>query len=364
MHTSFRSLVAIASASLLAAAPLDAQLGNTTVLGAPTYTTLTFGSGASSRSVSQLAVPLVAIMPFGERFSVDVSTAYASSSVEANGAASSEISGLTDTQIRGNWRVGSDNVLFTFGVNVPTGQYSVPQDQQEAAGQIGNDFLFYPISSMGNGLAMTGGVAYARPFGAWTLGAGASGRKSTEFAAFNLGTGGDFRFTPADEYRLSFNADRPLRDGEMSLGFTYSAFGEDIADTTTYSTGDRIIATAGWTTPVRGGDLFLSVWNLYRLEGEVLGEDAPAENVFNVTAAYSVPLRSLLVQPNLETRLWQVGGLKAGNLTTIGLRVRIPVGALGLFPQAGYSIGTLYSTDDGSATAVSGIRASITLRYN
>lgn len=33
----------------------------------------------------------------------------ASSTVEANGATASEISGLTDTQIRGNWRVGSDD---------------------------------------------------------------------------------------------------------------------------------------------------------------------------------------------------------------------------------------------------------------
>lgn len=364
MHTPFRPLVAIAAVLSLASAPLGAQLGNTTVIGAPTYTSLTFGSGASSRSVSQLAVPLVAILPFGERFSVDVSTAFASSTVQADGAASSEISGLTDTQVRGNLRVGSDNVLLTFGVNVPTGQYSVPQDQQEAAGQIGNDFLFYPISSMGNGLAMTGGVAVVRPVGDWNLGAGASGRKSTEFAAFNVGASGDLRFTPADEYRVSLNADRPVGDGEMSLGLTYSVFGEDIADTTTYSTGDRIIATVGWTTPVRGGDLFLSAWNLYRMEGEVLGDAADAENVFNVTAAYSVPLRSLLVQPNLETRLWQVGGAKAGNLTTIGVRVRIPVGALGLFPQAGYSVGTLYSTTDGSATAVRGLRASVTLRYN
>lgn len=363
MRFPIRSLAAVATAVALSGAPLDAQIANSSVLGAPTYTTLTFGSGASSRSVSQLAVPLVLIMPFGERFSVDVSTAYASSSVRADDSTTSEISGLTDTQIRANLRVGSDNVLLTVGLNVPTGQYSVPEAQQEAAGQIGNDFLFYPISSMGNGLAMTGGVAYVRPFGNWNIGAGVSGRKSTEFAAFSVASS-EFRFTPADEYRLSLNADRPVGDGEMSLGLTYSAFGEDIADTTTYSTGDRIIATAGWSTPVRGGDLFLSAWNLYRLSGEVLGAEAPAENVFNVTAAYSLPLRSLLVQPNLETRLWQVGGVKAGNLTTVGVRLRVPVGTLGVFPAAGYSIGTLYSTDDGSATSVSGLRASLTVRLN
>lgn len=361
-HASHRLFTFLAVA-VLAASPLGAQLDNSSVLTAPTYTSLTFGSGASARSVSQLALPVVFILPFGEKISVDVSTAFASSTVKADDVTESEISGLTDTQIRANFRIGADNVLFTVGLNLPTGQYSVPQDQQEAAGQIGNDFLYYPISSMGNGLAMTGGVAYARPMGVWNVGGGASARKSTEFAAFEVASS-DFRFTPADEYRVSLNADRPVGDGALSLGLTYSMFGEDIADTTTYSTGDRIIATAGWNFPVRGSDLFLSAWNLYRLEGEILGDPAPAENVFNVAAALSIPMNNLLLQPNIETRLWQVGGARAGNLVTAGLRLRVPVGSLGLFPSVGYSVGNLYSTLDGSGTKVSGLRASVTLRYN
>jgi hypothetical protein len=361
-HASHR-LPALVAALLLASSPLAAQLENSAVLTAPTYTSLTFGSGASSRSVSQLALPVVVILPFGERISVDVSTAFASSTVTADDSTASEISGITDTQIRANFRIFADNVLFTVGVNLPTGQYSVPEDQQEAAGQIGNDFLYYPISSMGNGLAMTGGVAYARPLGAWNVGGGASARKSTEFAAFEVASS-DFRFTPADEYRVSLNADRPVGDGAVSLGLTYSVFGEDIADTTTYSTGDRIIATAGWNFPVGGNDVFLSAWNLYRLDGEVLGDDAPAENVFNLAAAVSIPLNMMLLQPNVETRLWQVGGARAGNLVTAGLRLRVPVGAFGVFPSVGYSVGNLYSTLDGSGTKVSGLRASVTFRYN
>jgi hypothetical protein len=363
MHASLRRPAALAAGLLLASSGLQAQLENTAVLTAPTYTSLTFGSGASSRSVSQFALPVVVILPFGERVSVDVSTAFATASVKADDSTASEISGLTDTQIRANFRLGADNLLFTAGINVPTGQYSVPVTEQEAAGQIGNDFLYYPISSMGNGLAMTGGIAYARPMGNWNVGGGVSARKSTQFAAFAADSG-DFRFTPADEYRASFNADRPVGDGALSLGLVYSMFGEDDADGTTYSTGDRIIATAGWNFPVGGKDVFLSAWNLYRLEGEVLGDPAPAENVFNVAGAVSLAYGELLVQPNLETRLWQVGGARAGNLATLGVRVRLPVGGFGLFPSLGYSVGNLYSLSDGQATKVNGLRASLTFRYN
>lgn len=361
--TIHRSLTLVALATLTAL-PVSAQLANSSVLTAPTFTSLTFGSGAGARTVSQFALPMVWILPFGERITMDVSTAYAMSSVKLDDSTSSEINGLTDTQIRANYKFGgSDNAMFTLGLNIPTGQYSVPEDQQEAAGQIGNDFLYYPISSMGNGLAMTGGVAYARPMGSWNIGGGASARKSTEFAAFSVASS-DYRFTPADEYRVSLNGDRPVGDGAVSLGLTYSMFGEDVADTTTYSTGDRIIANAGWNFPFKGADVFISGWNLYRLKGEVLGVEAPAENVFNVAGAVSIERNELLIQPNLEVRLWQVGGARAGNLMTAGVRLRFPVGRFGLFPSLGYSMGNLYSIADGSATSVSGLRAAMTVRFN
>lgn len=358
-----RSILAV-SLTALCSSPLAAQwYESASVLAAPTFTSLTFGSGAASRTVSQLSLPLVVLLPIGEKFSLDVSTALASSVVTANDSVTSEINGITDTQIRANYRLGADNVLLTVGINIPTGQYSVPEGQQEAAGQIGNDFLFFPISSMGNGLAMTGGVAYARPLGTWNLGAGGSARRSSEFAAFSVASE-DLRFTPADEYRLSLTADRPVGDGALSFGLTYSVFGEDVADTTTYSTGDRIIATMGWSFPVKGANVFLSGWNLYRLDGQILGADAPAENVVNVSGAVSIPVGAFIVQPNIETRLWQVGGARAGNLINAGLRLRIPVGSVALFPQVGYSVGNVYRVEDGSGTSVAGVRASVTLRVN
>lgn len=360
MHRSL-TVVALTALTVL---PVSAQIANSSVLTAPTFTSLTFGSGPAARTVSQFALPIVVLVPFSERISMDVSTAYAMSSVKADDSTASEINGLTDTQIRANIKLGSaDNLLLTVGLNIPTGQYSVPEEQQEAAGQIGNDFLYYPISSMGNGLAMTGGVAYARPVGSWNIGGGASARKSTEFAAFSVASD-DFRFTPADEYRVSINGDRPVGDGALSLGLTYSIFGEDVADTTTYSTGDRVIANAGWNFPVKGTDVFLSAWNLFRLKGEILGADAPGENVFNVAGAVSIERNELLIQPNVEVRLWQIGGARAGNLMTAGVRLRFPAGRFGFFPSVGYSIGNLYSIADGSATSVSGLRAAMTVRFN
>ncbi len=361
-----RSLIrplAVAAAVTLLSTALPAQgLGGAAVVTQPTFTSITFGDGAAKRSVSQFALPVVVIIPLGEKLNLDITTAFASSTVSANDSTVSEIAGLTDLQVRANYRF-REAYLFTLGVNVPTGQYSVAAEQQEAAGQIGNDFLYYPISSMGNGFAFTGGVAYARPVGEWNVGVGGSVRKSTEFAAF-ADTTDDFRFTPADEYRVQFSGDRPIGEGEVSVGLTYSMFGSDIAENTTYSTGDRIIATAGWGFPVKGTKVFLSGWNLYRLPGQQLGGDAPKENVFNLSGAVSFDVKNYVVQPSVETRLWQVGGARAGNQFNVGVRVRVPVSSVVLFPQFGYTMGNVYSTTDGTGTKVSGIRLSLTARYN
>ncbi len=362
MHSS-RSL-ALAAIFALSAAALPAQvLQDAAVVSQPTFTSLKFGDGVGSRTVSQFALPIAVILPFGERFSVDVTTAFASSTAKVDGGSESSIAGLTDTQIRANYRFAGDQILLTVGINLPTGQYAVDADQQEAAGQIGNDFLYYPISSMGNGFAATGGIAYARPIGSWNVGLGGSMRKSTEFAAFATTTS-DLRFTPADEYRVQLSADRPVQEGQVSLGLTYSAFGEDIADNTTYSTGNRIIGTAGWSFPFKGTNVFLSGWNLYRLSGQQLGGDAPPENVFNVSGAVSFDVGQYVLQPSVETRLWQVDGKRAGNQFNLGARVRVPLGAVVVYPQFGYTMGNVYSLVDGAATKVSGLRLNMTVRYN
>src|SRR6185436_4003236 len=70
----------------------------------------------SNTTVSEFAVPLFVTFPVTSRFSFDVGTSYNSSRVEQTGGASkvvSEISGLTDTQIRANLVLGNDFVVLT-----------------------------------------------------------------------------------------------------------------------------------------------------------------------------------------------------------------------------------------------------------
>ncbi len=351
-------LLAVAPSAAIAQGLRDAALA-----AIPQYVSVKIGTGASAKTVTQLSVPMVFVLPITSRFNLDVATAYANSEVSSNGTTSSSINGLTDTQVRANLTLGNDAVVFTVGANIPTGQYTIPEGQAEAAGQIGNDFLIFPTSSYGSGLSGTGGIAFARSLGTWNLGVAASFRKSTEFDAFNI-SNRTFTFTPADETRARVGIDRAIGDGRLTLGVSYSSFGKDIADSTSYATGDRYIGQASVYVPLGTTDLFISGWNLYRAKGQQLGGASNPENVANGSVALGFHVGSLLIEPSVEGRSWQVDGVKAGLMANGGLRLRFGVGPFTIMPNASYQVGSLYSTIDGTGIDVTGWRTSLMVRLH
>lgn len=366
-----RSGLYIALAASVAATTASSQgLGDAMAIFGPQYVNYKIGSGTGEKTVTQLSVPLAIVLPFGERFTIDVSTAWADSRVSANGVVSSKINGLTDTQVRANLSLFDNTAVFTLGVNVPTGMYKVPDAQQEAAGQIGSAFLLYPVSSMGSGGAATGGVAIARTLGEWNLGIGGSFRYSTPFDAFQV-QDAVLRFEPGSEVRGRIGLDRAIGDGRVSLAGTYSTFTDDCArssvvnsctDSTTFATGARTLGQATIYYPMGGGDWTVGVWNLYRAEGQQIGAVAPWENIASVNLAYGFSVGDFYVQPSVEGRAWMRDGEKAGSVGTGGLRLRFEMLGLSVNPSVTYSIGNVYPAGSTTAIDVSGIRGTLLIR--
>ena len=331
----------------------------------------------SNETISELAVPVFVSIPFGSRFTFDVGTSYARAKV-TTGSTLSEINGLTDTQLRGNLTLGTDFVVITGGVNLPTGRSSVTLDQLTAAGRIGSDFLAFPISNMGTGLATTGGIAIARPFGDWNFGFGGAVRRSSTYDPYNV-PGPTLRFTPGDEYRARVGVDRGLNNGRLSLGLTYSAFGKDDAGGSVYNTGNRLIAQAVVTNSISGADVTLAGYNVFRAPGQYAsGDPAGRENIANGYLGIGLHMLGTLVEPSIEGRHWlqNIPGVTSGSTTTadrsqssylgtFGLRTRIGVGGLAAFPSVGYTIGQL-ATLDAQSTPVhadfTGFRAQLAIR--
>jgi hypothetical protein len=347
-----------------AAAPLAAQdLSTTAVIVDPQFVSYQLGSGSTARIITQLGVPFAVIVPFSDRFNIDISSSYANSQVKTPGQATSSIIGLTDTQLRGNLTLGDNAAVLTLGINLPSGQYTVPTGQQAAAGQIGSDFLIYPVTSMGNGLAATGGIGFAQTLGNWNVGIGASFRYSTAFDAYQVDTS-VLRFTPGNEARLRVGLDRPVGDGSFNISLTYSKFGNDQANATISTAGDRALAQSALAVPMgAGADLLLSAWDLYRGASRSDSTSYPWENVGNAGIAIGFQTFDLYMQPNIEERIWNVDGNKAGLLTNVGVRLRFNVGMLSVNPSATYSFGSLYTVGQ-PATGIMGFKASLLIRLH
>ncbi len=322
------------------------------------------------RTIEQLAIPVAVVVPFGSRFFVDIATAYAATTA-SGGAAESRISGLTDTQLRATWTSGNDALVLTAGVNLPTGQAAVTADQIEAAGRIGSDFLIFPISNMGTGLAATAGIGVAQSIGSWNVGAGLSMRHSQEYEPFDV-AGQRPRFQPGSEVRIRVGGDRELAQGRFMLGATYSAFGDDEAGTFTYNTGDRWAAQSGYARRIGAADVSLAAWNLFRTSGRraVTADSSvttPWENIASVAVAAGFAAGALHLEPNVDLRLWSRGEFEeepdgsVGQVASAGLRTRFTFAGLDAVPSVSYTIGGV-ETLAGRAS-VSGWRGGITLRY-
>jgi hypothetical protein len=365
---------AIAAMMLALAAPAGAQVvADAELRLAPQFLQYRFASPASE-TVSQLAIPLFVAIPVGERLTLDVGTSYASSRV-ASASGTSVISGLTDTQVRGSLTLGTDFVVLTAGLNLPTGTSSVTVDQFAAAGLIGNDFLGFPISNMGTGLAVTGGAAVARPLGAWNLGLGAAVRRSAAYEPFDV-AGQTLRFQPGNEYRLRAGVDRPVGTGRVALGLTYSAFGRDDAGGSVYNTGDRVIAQGVYTAAPSGREVTIAAYNVFRAPGSYAsGDPAGRENLANLFASVGLSALGTLVEPSVELRHWlqNVPAFTSGTtataarsqssvLGTFGLRTRVAVAGARLFPSVGYTVGSLAVSDAAGApmrAGLTGFRAQV-----
>jgi hypothetical protein len=352
-----RLLIAALALPAVAAAQGGVRLG-------PQFVSYTLGD-PSNVTITETAVPVFVFMPLRSGLTLDVGSAFAMANVKStvNGQTrESKISGPTDTQIRATMNLGSDMVLLTAGLNVPTGKATADTSEQMAAALIGNDFLVFPISSMGSGFGGTGGLALAKPVGQWNLGAGVSVRTGMPFDPYEDATGNKLRYEPGTEMRARLGLDHPYGTGRASIGFTYSKFGDDKFQTSIYNTGDRLLTQGYLSNSIGGGDYMLSAWNLFRASGTLAdGSATGTENITDITGAYGLRLGAGRVEPMVSFRTWMQADLPASLQSTFSLRYEWTSGRLGISPMAGYTIGKLGATATESSS-LSGFRGQLTIR--
>jgi hypothetical protein len=253
------------------AAPLAAQQRltgiRTTVVG-PVYEGWSFGDGlyqpiAGGDSVridraSQWTIPIAVVFPLGSRFSLDVSAAYAMADVKLGesdpelGTDSYSLSGLTDTKVRLTTKLAGENVLFTLGLNGPTGKTELDGEELAALRVMAAPALAFSIPALGTGSGATAGLVFAREVSSWALAFGASYEMRGEYSPVALAGGvSTTDFNPSDAIHLSLGMNGLVGQHEMTLGVSGDFFGEDEIRSGTVS-----------APPTRLGPIYTFEWTL------------------------------------------------------------------------------------------------------
>ena len=157
-------IIAATLATTLATQGAAQSVFDTNVRTAPQFVQYQLKSPVNE-TITEFTTPVFVVIPVSSSLSFDVGTAFVNARVQPNGAVgeqTSSVSGLSDMQLRANWSFGTDFIVLTAGLNVPTGHETATESEQLAAFRIGNDFLAFPISNLGTGFGATGGIAIAR----------------------------------------------------------------------------------------------------------------------------------------------------------------------------------------------------------
>src|SRR6185437_6644381 len=72
-----------------------------------------------------------------------------------------------------------------------------------------------------------------------------------------------------NEYRARLGLDRAVGTGRVTVGVTYSSFGDDELGGSLYNTGNRLLSQVAFDNTLGVGRLTLAGWDLYRASGTI-----------------------------------------------------------------------------------------------
>ncbi len=310
---------------------------------------LSYGTGFGIKSVTEITVPFAVIWQTSPRLTFDLGGRYATVSRTDETGASASISGLTDVQVRGSYQLVPDIAVFSVAVNLPTGTSKLTPEQLPVASVIASDMIPFPVANFASGFNVTSGVALAVPFYGWAVGVAGSYRLNQGFSPF-ADTSASYK--AGGEFRMRIGADRIVGQSRLSLGFTYSTFGEDqYASSPIFQAGKRYISQASWSFPIGNLGLVLYAWDLYRSAGSISINGTPTQkrNVLTLGGAGAINIGRNVLRPQLEFRSHTLGVSQlgtAGLLLSVGARYELHLGdRFMLLPAARFDTGNENALD-------------------
>ncbi len=194
------------------------------------------GAGRDSirlRSISQISVPLSVAVSLGSTWTVDLQSVYSTVRLgfdPRTGARQNlTLSGISDVRVRATGRLLNDGLVFTAGVNAPTGQTELSVDHLTVLRASAAPALGLSAPPVGGGPAGTVGLVAARKLGAWAVAVGGSYELRGTYqpvAALTAGApSGDYQ--PGNVIRGSIGLDRLVGMHRLSITSAADVYATD-----------------------------------------------------------------------------------------------------------------------------------------
>jgi hypothetical protein len=317
----------------------------------------------------------------GQRWTVDVSTAYASGTVRvdrtdgSSGPSDYSLSGLADVRARATGRFFGDQLLLTLGAVAPAGRTSLDAEELTALRVLSAPALGFQTPVLGGGPGATVGVVVARPVGRWAWAAGTSYEYRGRYTPASVVAGLPAQdFSPGGVVHLSLGADGLLGRHGATITGSLDLFASDRLEGTGGAPPTRLgpVATVDARLNLASEafrQLTLYVVDRYRSsftrDGNSVAESAGNYLDAGVQSVYPLaPRTGLLVALNgrHHTGLGFDDGIQTAAIASGALTLGVTHGwanGLELAPFARAQLGTLESGEQ--STSLRGLAAGVTL---
>jgi hypothetical protein len=207
---------------------------------------------AGDDRVTEWAFPVSFTLPVGSRAGLYALT-FPAVSADLRSGGSRRLSGGSDLKLGGHALLLSDRVLFTAGVNVPSGKHALRTGEYAVASVLAQPAFAFRVPILGQGPDFQAGLSGAFEWRGLLVGCGTAYLKKGRFRPF---LDADGTYAPGDEWSLTAGAEKPAsvlgRDVRFTADALFSTYRDDRWG------GVRVFRS--------GSRLLLQVRSLFRIE--------------------------------------------------------------------------------------------------
>jgi hypothetical protein len=349
------------------AMPVSAQRIDGSLGGGVAYEYFSFSSPERVlvESLSLLTVPLAARIRLARALDFEVSSAWASASLERTSGTESTFDGPTDTEVRGSYTVGRDLLTLTALAILPTGAESLTAEEADVAGAIAADVLPLRISNWGTGGGFGGSAALAVPLGSVAAGISVGYVSAREFEPL---TGDNFTYRPGNQVHVRVALDRTFgTSSKLALVLATQQYSDDEIDGgNLFRTGDRYEAIGSYAFAAGERAAAIAYFGyLHRGEGEFQDDTflVPSQDLAFGGVGLDTYAGSVRLRPSVDVRvLRRDDGVGQGWTAQAGGTVEIPAGWMTLAPTVRGRFGNLLLQED-AESRFAGFEAALAIRF-